>query len=84
MDNTYSTANVEDSIKNAAADAQEKASEYGRAAADKLKAAGDYFRGRDMREMAADLDEFIRAHPTQALIGAAAVGFALATLLRRH
>jgi len=43
-----------------------------------------YLREHDSKAMLADLESFVKSHPTQALIGAAAVGFLAAALLRRR
>jgi ElaB/YqjD/DUF883 family membrane-anchored ribosome-binding protein len=43
-----------------------------------------YLREHDTQEMLADLRAYVKAHPTQALIGAAAFGFLAAALLRRR
>jgi ElaB/YqjD/DUF883 family membrane-anchored ribosome-binding protein len=34
--------------------------------------------------MVSDLQSYVKSHPTQALLGAAALGFLAAVLLRRH
>ena len=52
-----------------------QASEYARRAADKLGATANYIRDHEVKDMASDLQSFIKAHPAQALIGAAVIGF---------
>jgi ElaB/YqjD/DUF883 family membrane-anchored ribosome-binding protein len=64
--------------------AKDTASEYTRKAADQLNAATEYFRGHEMQEIAEDAKAWVRQHPTQAIIGAAAFGFLAAALLRRR
>jgi ElaB/YqjD/DUF883 family membrane-anchored ribosome-binding protein len=43
-----------------------------------------YLREHDTRAILSDLQSYVKSHPTQALIGAAAVGFLAAALLRRR
>jgi len=43
-----------------------------------------YLREHDAKAMLADAQSYVRSHPTQALIGAAALGFLAAALLRRR
>jgi ElaB/YqjD/DUF883 family membrane-anchored ribosome-binding protein len=64
--------------------AKDQAAEYGRKAVDQFSAAGEYFQGHDMKEIAEDAKAWVRQHPTQAIIGAAALGFLTAALLRRR
>ena len=61
----------------------EKASNLGRNAADKFSQTTSYFREHEMREIATDVNEYVRANPTKALIGAAALGFVVAMMMRR-
>ena len=75
---------VKDTASEYGRKAKDTASEYSRKAADQLNAATDYFRGHDMKEIADDAKAWVRENPTQAIIGAAAVGFLAATLLRRR
>ena len=77
-------SDMADGVTNAASRVQERASEYGRKAVDQFNAASEYFRDHDMNEIAEDAKAWVREHPTQALIGAAAVGFLAAALLRRR
>jgi len=62
---------------------QETASEFGHRASEKLSATAEYFRGHEMKDVVADLNEYVRANPTKALLGAAAMGFMAAVLIRR-
>jgi ElaB/YqjD/DUF883 family membrane-anchored ribosome-binding protein len=50
---------------------------------DRLDDTVSYFRGNDARAMADDLKSFVKSHPTQALIGAVALGFFAGRLIRR-
>ena len=43
--------------------------------ADGLRSTADYLREHDMSDMARDAQDFVKAHPFQALLGAAVVGF---------
>jgi hypothetical protein len=73
-----------DSIETAASTIRNRADElpggdnvrgYARQAADTLGATADYVRQHDLSDMAGDLTSFVKAHPAQALIGAAVIGF---------
>jgi len=77
-------SDVADNVSDAASRVQEKASAYTRKAADQFNAATDYFRDHEMKEIAEDAKAWVREHPTQAIIGAAALGFLTAALLRRR
>ena len=71
-------------VSDAASRVKDQASEYGRKAVDQFNAATDYFREHEMTQIADDAKAWVRQHPTQALIGAAALGFLAAALLRRR
>jgi ElaB/YqjD/DUF883 family membrane-anchored ribosome-binding protein len=43
--------------------------------ADTLDATAQYLRDHQVKDMMSDVQSFIKAHPAQALIGAAVVGF---------
>ena len=75
---------VKDTASEYGRKAKDTASEYTRKAADQFNAATDYFRGHDMKEIADDAKAWVRENPTQAIIGAAVVGFLAAALLRRR
>ncbi len=75
---------VADDVSNAASRVQERASAIGKKAVDQFSATADYFREHDMKEVVSDLNSWVKSHPTQALITAAALGFLAASLLRRR
>jgi len=75
---------MSEGVSDAASRVKEQASEYSRKAVDQFNAASDYFREHDMKDIAEDAKDWVRQHPTQALIGAAALGFLTAALLRRR
>lgn len=52
-------------------------------AADKMDQASDYLQHHDMGDIANDLQQFARAHPTESLVAAAALGFLFGRALRR-
>jgi ElaB/YqjD/DUF883 family membrane-anchored ribosome-binding protein len=58
-------------------------SPFAHQAADKLVDTADYVRENKMRDMWADLEGYLKAHPTQALLGAVVVGFCAGRMLRR-
>jgi ElaB/YqjD/DUF883 family membrane-anchored ribosome-binding protein len=75
---------VKDTASEYGRKAKDTASEYSRKAVDQFNAATEYFRGHEMQEIADDAKAWVRQHPAQALIGAAALGFLAAALLRRR
>ena len=77
-------ATVADRVSDVASRAQEKASEFGKMAVDQVHAATDYFRDHDVNEIVSDAKSWVRAHPTQAIVAAAAIGFVVAAMLRRR
>lgn len=44
----------------------------------------DYVREHGVKEVVSSVTSWVKAHPTQALIGALAIGFLAAVLTRRH
>ena len=81
-------ANAVSDATDAAADiasrVQDRASAIGKKAVDQFNATAGYLRDMDVKEMADDLNSWVKSHPTQALLAAAAVGFVAAALLRRR
>ena len=77
-------SDMADTVSDAASRVQDQASAYGRKAVDQFNSATDYFREHDVKEITEDAKAWVREHPTQALIGAAALGFLTAALLRRR
>ena len=73
-----------DAASDIASRVQDRASEIGKKAVDQFNATAGYLREHDVKEMADDLNSWVKSHPTQALIAAAAVGFVAAALLRRR
>jgi ElaB/YqjD/DUF883 family membrane-anchored ribosome-binding protein len=55
----------------------EKVASIAHSAADKMEATAEYVREHDVQDMMADLENFVRRHPGQSLVAAAAVGFFL-------
>ncbi|HEX3721344.1 MAG TPA: hypothetical protein VHV31_01050 [Nitrolancea sp.] len=51
-------------------------------AADKMDQASDYLQRHDMGDIANDLQQFARAHPTESLVAAVALGFLFGRALR--
>lgn len=74
---------AKDKAADVASRVQETASDLGNRAAEKFNATTNYFREREVKEMVSDVNEYVKANPTKALIGAAAVGFLAAMLIRR-
>ena len=50
--------------------------------ADQLEKASSYFEGKDTNEIISDLEAFIRNKPVESVIGAVAIGFILAKIVR--
>jgi ElaB/YqjD/DUF883 family membrane-anchored ribosome-binding protein len=61
----------------------ERVTSIAHAAADKIESTADYVRGHDVRDAMADVEDFVKSHPGQSLIAAAAVGFLVGRALRR-
>jgi ElaB/YqjD/DUF883 family membrane-anchored ribosome-binding protein len=55
----------------------EKVANLAHSAADKVEATAEYVREHDVQDMMADVENFVRKHPGQSLVAAAAVGFLL-------
>jgi len=60
----------------------EKVSSMAHTAADKLESTADYVREHDVRDMMGDVEQFVKSHPGQSLIAAAAVGFLVGRAFR--
>jgi ElaB/YqjD/DUF883 family membrane-anchored ribosome-binding protein len=58
-------------------------SRFARRAADKIGGAAQYLREHEVKDMMSEAESFIKEHPTQALIGAALVGFLAGRSMRR-
>jgi len=50
-------------------------SQFARRAADKIGATAQYIREHEVKDMMSEVEDFIKAHPAQALLGAVVVGF---------
>lgn len=50
--------------------------------ADRLDQASSYFKDKDTNEIVSDLETFIRSKPVESVIGAVAIGFVLAKIVR--
>jgi ElaB/YqjD/DUF883 family membrane-anchored ribosome-binding protein len=50
--------------------------------ADGMEKTAEYLREHDTQELMSDLDQYIKDHPTQAIIGAVAIGFIIGRMLR--
>src|ERR1700730_1612271 len=61
----------------------EKVSTLAHATATKLQNTADYVRDHDTSAMVKDLEQFIKSHPTQSSIAAAAVGFLVGRALQK-
>jgi ElaB/YqjD/DUF883 family membrane-anchored ribosome-binding protein len=72
-----------DAIGAGAAKLPGQASKVARQAADTLDAGAQYVRNTPVRDVFSDLRSYAKAHPTQALVGAALVGFLAGRLGRR-
>jgi len=73
-----------DAASDIASRVQDRASAIGKKAVDQFNTTAGYLREHDVKEMADDLNSWVKSHPTQALVAAAAVGFVAAALLRRR
>ena len=64
-------------------DASGKVGSFAQQATEKLSATADYLRNKKMADMKADLESLVKRYPTQALVGALAIGFLAARAMRR-
>jgi ElaB/YqjD/DUF883 family membrane-anchored ribosome-binding protein len=60
----------------------ERTSQMANQAADRLESTATYVRDHDVSQMTSDLEGFVRKHPTESLIAAAAAGFLMGKMLR--
>ena len=60
----------------------ERTTEIAHQAADHLQSASEYVREHDVSDMTSDLESFVRKHPAESLIVAAAAGFLVGKMLR--
>lgn len=60
----------------------ERTTEMAATAADKVEATSTYIRDNDVQDMMADLETFVRSHPTQSLVAAGVAGFLVGRMLR--
>jgi len=60
----------------------ERTTEMAHQAADRLQSASSYVREHDVSEMTSDIESFVRKHPAESLIAAAAAGFLVGKMLR--
>ncbi|HYN07135.1 MAG TPA: hypothetical protein VES67_07070 [Vicinamibacterales bacterium] len=51
---------------------------------DRIESTVDYFREHGVQDVVDDLTRYVKSHPTQALIGAAMLGFVAGQLIRRR
>ena len=77
-------SDIADGVADVASRVQDRASVIGKRAVDQFKSTTDYFREHDAKDMVDDLNSWVKAHPTQALLAAAALGFVAAAWLRRR
>ena len=73
-----------DMASQAAENVSSMASDLRQKAMNKLSDTATYFRENDVQAMTADFKGWVKENPTQALIGAVAIGFLAGTLLRRR
>jgi ElaB/YqjD/DUF883 family membrane-anchored ribosome-binding protein len=75
-------------LSSMADDAADMASEVGGRVSDAASRAQqkvmDYFRTHDASDILEDVNGYVKEHPTQALLAAAALGFLAAAVLRRR
>ena len=62
----------------------EKVANLAHSAADKVKATAEYVREHNIQDMMGDVENFVRRHPGQSLVAAAAVGFLLGRAFKRY
>jgi len=70
-------------VSEMAHDASGKVGAFAQQATEKLSATVDYMRNKKVSDMKADLEGLVKRYPTQALVGALAIGFLAARAMRR-
>ena len=65
------------------ADGGERLSKVTHEVADRVDGASRYIREKDARDMLADVESIVRAHPTRSLLAVLAIGFLAGRVLRR-
>jgi ElaB/YqjD/DUF883 family membrane-anchored ribosome-binding protein len=78
-----STARVLEKTSTSLHSGTDQFSDAGHYAADRLQATADYVRETDLESIFEDVQNFVRRYPTQALAGAAILGFLVARGLSR-
>ena len=75
---------VVDTVTEISDAATDNARRLARQTAEGVQRGADYFRTHGMQQIADDVREYAKANPTQALVGAALVGFCLGRLMSRE
>jgi ElaB/YqjD/DUF883 family membrane-anchored ribosome-binding protein len=74
---------VSDVVSDMSQSATDSARRLARQTAASVERGADYFRNNGVQQIAEDLKDYAKANPTQALVGAAVVGFCLGRMMSR-
>ena len=72
-----------DEFENTAVELKDRVEDATSQVRERIDDAVQYFRERGVQDVADDLARYVKSHPTQALIGAAVLGFVAGQLIRR-
>ena len=72
-----------DEFEDAASQVKDRIEDATSQVRDRVEGAVEYFRERGMQDLVDDLTRYVKSHPTQALIGAAVLGFVAGQIIRR-
>jgi ElaB/YqjD/DUF883 family membrane-anchored ribosome-binding protein len=72
-----------DEFEDAASQVKDRIEDATSQVRDRVEGAVEYFRERGMQDLVDDLTQYVKSHPTQALIGAAVLGFVAGQIIRR-
>jgi len=74
---------VSDAVSDISQSATDNARRLARQTAASVERSADYFRNNGVQQIAEDLKDYAKANPTQALVGAAVVGFCIGRMMSR-
>ena len=79
----YTGRSVSDSYEDLGEAAETAVNRAATGLRDQVSSAAEYFRDNGVQEVMDDVTKYVRSHPTQALIGAAVLGFVAGRMGRR-
>ena len=74
---------VTDAVSDVSQSASDSARRLARQTAATVERSADYFRNNGVQQIAEDVKDYAKANPTQALVGAAVLGFCIGRMMSR-